>query len=307
MSSRARKDPAPPAARPRQRAPSAPDSEPAKALATPGRPYQHLSKEDSTAMAKNSKKHTRAAGSTPYPGAPPREIAAQMTGLAVDIKATDENANIENGKRLIAAKKLSRERNYHWLPWLKHECGFGERNAQRLMNIAKKSDKFVGLDVPVSALGLLARRSTPDAAISAVAARGQRVPLREVEAIIAAHLPRPVYEPRAPLTPRMVEPRYERREEETPAVHDYVEARHRGLANELERTVRGAAGIVQSENVGAILATLVEKRQRRLLGDAEDLLAALRQHIGRTGREPAEAKPGETKPGENVIQFPTPD
>jgi hypothetical protein len=254
------------------------------------------------AMAK-AKKHTNDGRSTPYPGAPRREIAGAMSELAAAIKATNKSAEIANGERLLEAKKLSRESGYFWLPWLKHECGFGQRRAQRLMNIAKKSDKFVGLDAPTSALGLLARQSTPAAAIEAVAARGRRVSFNEVRSIIADSSPRPQL-PAPP--PRMVDPEYGRGEEEAPA-YDYVQARHRGMASELLRTVGGAAGIVRTEDVGEVLATLTEKRQRRLLADAEDLVAGLRLHTGRTERrEPAKAKPDEAQPGEaaNVVRFP---
>ncbi len=61
-------------------------------------------------MAKSSRKHTRADRSTPYPGAPPREIAAEMSAIATAIKATEKSADIAESARAVARgeKAMSR-------------------------------------------------------------------------------------------------------------------------------------------------------------------------------------------------------
>ena len=100
---------------------------------------------------------------------------------------------IEIGRRLIAAKALAGHGG--WLPWLDREFGWKERAAQNFIAVAEaagKSAKFADLNVPVSALYLMAAPSTPSAVIEAVAertAQRNRTSLPEVRTMIAAARP----------------------------------------------------------------------------------------------------------------------
>jgi hypothetical protein len=80
---------------------------------------------------------------------------------------------VEIGSRLVAAKKLC---GYgYWLPWLEREFGWSDKTAERFMSLASgKIDKLSNLDLPVSALYLLAAPSTPAEIIEAVAERGKK-------------------------------------------------------------------------------------------------------------------------------------
>lgn len=72
---------------------------------------------------------------------------------------------IEIGGRLTECKRIAGHGN--WLPWLDREFGWNERTARNFMQaheLAFKSEKFADLELPVSALYLLAAPSTPDEA-----------------------------------------------------------------------------------------------------------------------------------------------
>jgi len=96
---------------------------------------------------------------------------------------------IEIGRRLTDAK----ERLGHgkFLTWLAAEFGWSERTAENFMRVYDlhcKSEKFPELEVPISALYLLAAPSTPDKALEEVAMRvgnGNGVSVAEVKDIIA--------------------------------------------------------------------------------------------------------------------------
>jgi hypothetical protein len=96
---------------------------------------------------------------------------------------------VEIGRRLSDAKcRLGHGR---FLVWLQAEFGWSERTAQNFMRVYDLHGKFANfadLNVPLSALYLLAAPSTPDKALFATAARagiGTGLSLAEVREIIA--------------------------------------------------------------------------------------------------------------------------
>jgi hypothetical protein len=96
---------------------------------------------------------------------------------------------IEIGRRLADCKERLKEER-RWLAWLKDEFGWHRQTAENLINVfeCSKVRNFSTLDVPVSALYLLAAPSTPDEAREAVvtaAADGDRLTHAEVKEIVA--------------------------------------------------------------------------------------------------------------------------
>jgi hypothetical protein len=76
---------------------------------------------------------------------------------------------IEIGRRLTGMKKLCGHGN--WLPWLEREFGWTDRHAlnyTRVYELSLKSENFSDLEIPVSALYLLAAPSTPPEAVDEV-------------------------------------------------------------------------------------------------------------------------------------------
>jgi hypothetical protein len=95
---------------------------------------------------------------------------------------------IEIGHHLTEAQKIAGHGN--WLPWLDREFGWKEDTARRFMRVFElsKSRKLLDLNVPVSALYLLAAPSTPEKARDAVLERaeaGGPVSVADVKATIA--------------------------------------------------------------------------------------------------------------------------
>jgi hypothetical protein len=96
---------------------------------------------------------------------------------------------VEIGQRLTDAKR--RLGHGRFLVWLAAEFGWSERTAENFMrvhNLQGKFANFADLNVPLSALYLLAAPSTPDQALFATAARagdGAGLSLVEVKEIIA--------------------------------------------------------------------------------------------------------------------------
>jgi hypothetical protein len=96
---------------------------------------------------------------------------------------------IEIGLRLTTAKVLVGHGN--WLSWLESEFGWTDRTALNFMRAHELSIKYEtvsDLDLPIGALYLLARPSTPPAAVEAVIERakaGEALPLAEVKRVIA--------------------------------------------------------------------------------------------------------------------------
>jgi hypothetical protein len=94
---------------------------------------------------------------------------------------------IEIGRRLVDAKKLCGHGN--WLPWLNREFGWGETQARNFIRVYEmsKSANFVDLDLPISALYLLAAPSTPPAVRKEVldrAASGESLSHKEVRTAV---------------------------------------------------------------------------------------------------------------------------
>ena len=91
---------------------------------------------------------------------------------------------IEIGRRLHDAKR--RVGHGKFLCWIAHEFGWSERTAENFMRVydlSLKSENFADLDLPLSALYLLAAPSTPDKALEQVAMRvgnGNDVSIAEV-------------------------------------------------------------------------------------------------------------------------------
>src|ERR1700730_71195 len=80
---------------------------------------------------------------------------------------------IEIGQRLIEAKAIAGHGN--WLPWLEKEFGWTDQTARNYMQVYEcaKSQNFLNLDLPVSALYLLAAPSTPPEAVETVINRAK--------------------------------------------------------------------------------------------------------------------------------------
>jgi Protein of unknown function (DUF3102) len=94
---------------------------------------------------------------------------------------------IEMGRRLTEVKALAV--HGHWLPWLEREFGWTDQTARNFMMVfdRSKSKNFLNLDLPISALYLLAAPSTPIEAIDAVieqAGGGAKLSGAEVKKIV---------------------------------------------------------------------------------------------------------------------------
>jgi hypothetical protein len=99
---------------------------------------------------------------------------------------------IEIGRRLVDAKRLAG--HGRWLTWLDQELGWTEKTAQRFIKVYEfsqadifKYDKLSNLEVPVSAIYLLAAPSTPNEARESIIERarnGESVPVVEVKRVI---------------------------------------------------------------------------------------------------------------------------
>ena len=99
---------------------------------------------------------------------------------------------VEIGERLAKAKQLIG--HGHWLAWLKAEFGWTDETARRFMDVFElgKSRNLWNLDLPISALYLLAKRSTSEETRNAIFARceaGERVSLAAVRERIAEDKP----------------------------------------------------------------------------------------------------------------------
>jgi hypothetical protein len=96
---------------------------------------------------------------------------------------------VEIGRRLADCRDHCK--HGEWLPWLKREFGWTEQTALnfiRVHEVATKSKNFLDLNLPVSALYLLAAPSTPEEARAEVIARaeaGERMPVAEVKRVVA--------------------------------------------------------------------------------------------------------------------------
>jgi hypothetical protein len=116
-----------------------------------------------------------------------------LAGHAAEIRSLGKRVVadvIEIGKILGEAKRICGHGN--WLPWLDREFGWTEKTAKRFMNVhalAGKSDNLSDLEIPVSAIYLLAAPSTPADARDAIIERaevGEAVSVAEVKDTIDA-------------------------------------------------------------------------------------------------------------------------
>ena len=122
-------------------------------------------------------------------------VMTKLMELADEIRALSKQtceSVIAIGNKLIEAKKIVGHGNF--LPWIKTEFGWSEDTAQRFMRLADdKNRNLRNLDVPLSALYLLAAPNTPDEAIDAVSERvesGEKLSLEDVKEEIAAAKPK---------------------------------------------------------------------------------------------------------------------
>src|SRR5262249_30410741 len=119
------------------------------------------------------------------------EHAAEIRRLG---KQTVENV-VEIGRHLTEAKEIAGHGN--WLPWLDREFGWKEQTARNFMQVyelADKSPNFGDLNLPVSALYMLAAPSTPPEARAEIIERveaGEKVTVADVKTAIAKRRPEP--------------------------------------------------------------------------------------------------------------------
>ena len=104
-------------------------------------------------------------------------------------KQTIENV-VEIGRRLTECKRICGHGN--WLPWLEREFGSTEMTATRFINVYEmsKSNKLLDLDLPISAIYLLATPSTPEAAKIEIVERaqaGEPLPVAEIKHLVQKH------------------------------------------------------------------------------------------------------------------------
>lgn len=122
---------------------------------------------------------------------PPHDPESALAAHAAVIKALGKRVVgdvIEIGARLTECKRICGHGN--WLPWLDREFGWSDETARKFMRSYEiTGDKFQqGWDLPVSALYLIAKPSTPESARDAVldlAANGEKLDLAKVKEMIA--------------------------------------------------------------------------------------------------------------------------
>jgi hypothetical protein len=117
---------------------------------------------------------------------------ALLSEHAAEIRALGKRALadlIEIGRLLTECKRICGHGN--WLPWLEREFGWTEMTATRFINVydMSKSNKLLDLELPISALYLLAAPSTPETARADIIKRaqsGEVIPISEVRRTIDA-------------------------------------------------------------------------------------------------------------------------
>jgi hypothetical protein len=90
-----------------------------------------------------------------------------------------------------------------WLPWLKAEFAWGAKTAEKLIRVHERFSKFepgsnlVALQVNLSTLYLLSRKSTPDSAVQEAVeqAKKQGITLTEAQKLVREALPATESEP----------------------------------------------------------------------------------------------------------------
>jgi Protein of unknown function (DUF3102) len=122
---------------------------------------------------------------------------------AAAIRELDKRAGtdvFDIGRRLTECKQILARGS--WLPWLEREFGYTEQTALNFMRVYErfKSKTVLDLGVPLSGLYLLARPSTPEAAVDEVmqaAEQGEKQTLKQIKQTIAEHKPEPDPDPDA--------------------------------------------------------------------------------------------------------------
>jgi hypothetical protein len=125
------------------------------------------------------------------PGATTPITSDTLTDHAKEIRRLSKQVYsdvVEIGDRLTRCKKIVGHGN--WLSWLDREFQWTDRTARNFMRVFEesKSETFSDLNLPVSALYLLAAPSTPDAAraeIVKLAEAGAAVSVETVKDVIA--------------------------------------------------------------------------------------------------------------------------
>src|SRR5262245_56975472 len=110
-------------------------------------------------------------------------------------KQTLENV-IEIGRRLTECRNHPDMKHGDWLPWLEREFGWKEHTARNFMRVHElsKSRNFLDLDIPLSALYMLAAPSTSAEVREEIIARaeaGKSITVAEVKSAIAKAKPEP--------------------------------------------------------------------------------------------------------------------
>jgi hypothetical protein len=96
---------------------------------------------------------------------------------------------LEVGRRLLACRNILKE-DRAWYGWLDRELRLSPQTAGRFIQVhelAQGHSNLEGLDLPVSAIYLLAQPSTPSAVRDTIIARassGEAVPLAEVRRVV---------------------------------------------------------------------------------------------------------------------------
>jgi Protein of unknown function (DUF3102) len=125
--------------------------------------------------------------------APGHQVAASLAEHAVEIRRLHKRRVddlVEIGRRLTECQKLVQHGD--WLDWLDAEFGWSHRSAlnfMRVYGLASKSENFSDLNLPISALYLLAAPSTPAGARDEIVERakaGEAIKIGEVKKAISA-------------------------------------------------------------------------------------------------------------------------
>jgi N6-adenosine-specific RNA methylase IME4 len=123
------------------------------------------------------------------------DSAERIRALGRRVIADVIKSVIEIGRLLVECRDHPDMKHGGWLPWLKREFGWSDQQARRFIHVYElsregKFNNLLNLDLPISALYLLAAPSTPESARTEVIERasvGERLRIDEVRAIIADH------------------------------------------------------------------------------------------------------------------------
>jgi hypothetical protein len=178
---------------------------------------------------------------------------------------------IEIGRRLTQCRNVVG--HGHWHHWLDAEFGWSEQTALNYMRVHEmaKSKNFLDLDIPISALHLLAAPNTAEEACDEIIERakaGEHIPLAVVKETIA----RPQTSNKSNRTPRTVNPK---------PLPDIVDGCVAAVRRRIEDTVleqtryRAKKRRPQLERLFAGLTDTIEDLEHNSLAVAEDDAAGL--------------------------------